>query len=388
VVHTSAGLSHPTWSPDGDCVAFFAGERVDEEWQPSRLLIWRYGAASAYELVPDWEVPLQDHRSWTGVMGWSPDSQSVITYRTGTEGEEKQRELWLLPLQGEPQRIAPDLQFVGYPGPVSWSPQGDKFAFAAGSEEDISLWVYEVSSATLRQLPEESQPLLDRTPAWSPRGDWIAYVVDQQIAEEEPGEEEDEERQSPPGHRREVVLVRPDGSARHSPTAAWRPDERFSFTEVSWDPSGEWLVVFSSRRRPPGYSFAEAFLFRPDGSETRSLIVSSPEDMVRYELRGSDTFRWDPTGQFVAFRVGREEFHLGPEEQSWMAAEAGLVGVYDLQADQWQPVAEALELHSAYVGPPAWSPGKPALALQGAGQETPGAAWRSDLYWVELSLTD
>ncbi len=95
----------------------------------------------------------------------------------GSSREGRYQQLWLLPLEGEAQRITSEPVHLVQ---ASWSPDGREIAFCANRRSDpdvhdsMALWVLTLASGQMRRLtPEEGKA---RMPSWSPDGQTIAYL--------------------------------------------------------------------------------------------------------------------------------------------------------------------------------------------------------------------
>jgi TolB protein len=111
----------------------------------------------------------------------------------------------------------------------AWSPDGTRLAYAAQAKDRvkgrtfIDLYVVDVASGVNRRLTEATG--LDVEPAWSPDGRWIAFLSSAQ------GDA-----------RRQLHVVRPDGSDRHAlPTGRGRDGESVEHYSPAWSADSRWI---------------------------------------------------------------------------------------------------------------------------------------------------
>ncbi|MGD8398795.1 MAG: hypothetical protein PVG11_08050, partial [Anaerolineae bacterium] len=105
----------------------------------------------------------------------------------------------------------------------SWSPAGDRIAFVSNQDGHDDIWVMDRDGENLVNLTDDEPK--DHSPAWSPDGEWIAFGSVRDVA------------------YWEIYLMRPDGSDVRRLT--WWEDA--SDLYPSWSPDGTRLA-FSSKR--------------------------------------------------------------------------------------------------------------------------------------------
>ena len=135
----------PTWSPDHRRIAFYS------QRDPAGIYIMDADGSNKY-LVSTAEP---DH------VTWSPDGR-WIAYGTS--------DIWTVKTEG-PGVAANLTRFGGFEAVPSWSPRGDRIAFAC----DSRICVMDTTGANRDSLTDGSIPVAD--PAWSPDGKQIAFVV-------------------------------------------------------------------------------------------------------------------------------------------------------------------------------------------------------------------
>lgn len=198
---TSLGIdSKPSWSPDGQRIAF----RTNRDGQDEIYVMEADG--SCQHAVTNSPV---DDRS----PAWSPDGkriafdhffgaglQDIATIRP--DGTDLVR---LTTGQGE------------YP---AWSPDGNRIAFASSRDGDYDIYVMNADGTKERALTANAT--YDMYPAWSPDGAWIAYECETQPTAGFLGEAPD------------ICLVKPDGTSQRQ-LLADAVSDRFP----AWTPAGK-----------------------------------------------------------------------------------------------------------------------------------------------------
>jgi len=153
------GVRELTVSPDGSMAAY---SQIDPQTARSRLYVRRIGGTSA--------APLTDGSSSERVPVWSPDSRTIAFELKKGDATN----VAVVPASGGAPKML--TASAGESWPYSWSPDGDKIAFAALREGSWNLWWVSVATAGSSQLTHDtSSNTFVRYPAWSPAGDRIAF---------------------------------------------------------------------------------------------------------------------------------------------------------------------------------------------------------------------
>ncbi len=235
-----AGGHGPDWSPDGTALVLGIGFTYQ---------IYRINLASDSVLA-------LTTSGFNVRAAWAPDGESIAFLSDGVQGGGASG-LWLMNSDGTGLRRLPlNSDSVGSSGAgdPAWAPTGDRLAtagtfFTSRSHFVNRLFVGDTAGRSRSWLtPSEVEAL---EPAWSPTGEWIAYV------------------KAPPGEAGDIWLIRPDGTddhllARDGFHPTWSPDgQRIAFSQRSSDEVAVWSVDVSGanpqqiswpRGRPPAPS--------------------------------------------------------------------------------------------------------------------------------------
>jgi TolB protein len=239
----------PTWSPDGQTLAFASGIQ-----RGSELYVVNADGSGLRRLTRN---RAHDH----GPV-WSPDGRKLafVTDRSG---------------HPETHVINPDgtgqARLTRSDGGV-WSPDGRRFAFARDG------FVYVVNAdgggeRRLTRIPRRgTKKAFDHVTSWSPDGRYLAFASG---------------NTSPPMGFLDGYVMRADGSGR------WRLPWGFAPT---WSPDGRTILLVRQMGSP-----SEIFAVSPDGGGLRNLSRNPTLD-------GSPA--WSPDGRTVAF-VSRRDGRYG-----------------------------------------------------------------------------
>jgi len=188
---------------------------------------------------------------------WSPDGNNVAFYSEG--------DIYMVPVSPETARLTGPVRKLldgryGW-GLVSWSPDGEKFAFRRTSDKkkEISggdIWTLSVKDGSLTQIT--SDPAYVFGPAWSPDGKTIVYAI-----------------------RKDSLsfwLISAEGGA---PRKIIEPGGRCI---PFWSPDGKWIL----------YTLGEKIhLFGLN--DNQELEIIPPSEVV------GDFFSWSPDGKKMLF---------------------------------------------------------------------------------------
>ncbi len=271
----------PTWSPDGDRVAF-------ARWDfPYGLYVVHADGTGERQIFGAPQIKAPD---------WSPDgTRLVFTYQH--EGNPQSREECLKnSIPGEPDSVRDCFEMSADPwwklGVVrlgdgsfselyshdfsyspTWSPDGTRIAYA--SDEGLALTWEDTAPAVSQNPNAESlsqQGTLDRSPAWSPDGMRFAF-------------------QHWSDDHYEIMVMNADGAGRtpltESPAKAAVPVNSVS---PAWSPDGQRIVYLTDVR-----GRWELFVMNADGSGQRPLFEGTLDDLTfEYQNLDERVVDWGP----------------------------------------------------------------------------------------------
>ena len=160
---------------------------------------------------------------------WSP-SGGAIAFKGLCAGRNQENwTLYLVGSDGSRLHGVPGEPGVDAASPA-WSPDGSRLVYERSGKQGTEVAIVDTSGAHRRVLAKGDQP------AWSPRGDWIAYL---RLIRGEPTD-------------CELRIVRTDGSGdrlidRSAETTRWMRGfgyyrEGMPMTSLVWSPDGEWIA--------------------------------------------------------------------------------------------------------------------------------------------------
>lgn len=156
----------PTFSPDGNEVAFaWDGENNGKGFD---LYVKVIGNEKTLRLT---------HQPGAYYAAWSPDGKSIAMVRSA-DNDENSGVYLISPLGGTERKITGDCNFTGYENVIGWSPDGKQLVcmrrFFLHSDSN-AMRLFTVSLDSLQVTPVKTNCMMATTPAFSPRGDYLAW---------------------------------------------------------------------------------------------------------------------------------------------------------------------------------------------------------------------
>ncbi len=217
-------------------------------------------------------------------------------------------------------RVVPLTTYPGHEYGGRFSPDGSQFVFMWDGEHSDNMDIYVRLVEAEPPLRLTSDPAKDWVPAWSPDGNWIAFIRE-------------------PWGRGEVRLIRPLGGperlvgrSRGGAWLAWSPDSKLlAMADRVTDRSPLAIVLIeiaTGKRRqltfPPISGNGDAnFSFAPDGKKMAFIREDHGQDLYVVDVRGGEPRRltkglgllygvdWMPDGRSLVFsRLDDREAHL------------------------------------------------------------------------------
>ena len=161
---------YPSWSPDGNRIAFSARDRDKAEHLNYEIYVMDADGANLQRLTND--------RHHDKYPSWSPDGKRII-FSSKREGHFRGEagityEIYVMDTDGgNEQRLTENRKNDEQP---SWSPDGERIAFSSDRKGDLQnseIYVMNADGGNEQRLTENRH--FDEDPSWAPDGERIAF---------------------------------------------------------------------------------------------------------------------------------------------------------------------------------------------------------------------
>lgn len=219
---TEGLVTSPDWRPDGERIAFAAGD--------------------IFTIRPDGSdlKRVTDHGS-AFFPSWAPSGTRLAYDATSLS----KKGIWLVNPNGSGRK------HLGLGRAAAWSPSGKRISYQGPpgqTDSENQIWSADSTGADERQLTVNSF-VVNRYPVWSPNGEWIAWVA----------------ADGPNEPFCQIHVRQPDGSRARSIAEC-------EVLPVQWSPNSE-QIVFS--RKASGSPYTALWIVNRDGSNLHQITTPS-----------------------------------------------------------------------------------------------------------------
>lgn len=162
----------PTWSPDGEWLAFLTDrDTLQQENRKNELYILSIAGNQMVQLTSETLV------DWDGPLSWSADGKWIAVAGV-LQDEMRQRSIYVVGVDGSGPRLLPHTQGGTSP---KFGPYGDRLAFRQkeGSLDRIVIYHVNSGSFTFEDIPQSNhnQTAIDVAFDWPADGDGLYYTT-------------------------------------------------------------------------------------------------------------------------------------------------------------------------------------------------------------------
>jgi Tol biopolymer transport system component len=225
------------------------------------------------------EIPLVEHPADDQLLGWTPDGNHILfaSDRSGTMSA------WLLRVsdgkpQGPPELVKQD---IGQAQPIGFTRSGAFYYGLAIGNSDVYSAEFDPGTGKVATPPQKATQRFvgsNSSPAWSPNGQFLAYISSR--------------TPSLLGHHPEVISIR---SLKTGEERDLSPKLSFIWGPLRWSPDGRAILVPGKDRK------IQHGLFLVDAQ------TGEVTPIVMWEDRALDIPSWFPDGKRLLYRSQRPE---------------------------------------------------------------------------------
>ncbi len=282
------------------------------------------------------------------VNAWGAQYISFSSNRTG------QSDIYIIDTNGKNLR-----NLTNHPAEdtgATWAPDGRSFAFASNRDGNYEIYIKKFNEAQARRLTHRPENDFDPvwsafSPAWSPDGDWIAFVA----------------KRTGASH---IYKIDINGEnlqrlTNQGGSPNWSPDGK----SIAFDVFGSGIYVMDADGKNPRQIKIQvniiAFIFdpawSPDGKQIACVLVNEGQDIYIMDTDGQNARRisplgtwsvrpaWSPDGKWIAYQADDAE-NANPQGNPNAERHIFIVSV---EGDEPRQITQDPVRNSS----PAWIPG-------------------------------
>ncbi|WP_118827677.1 DPP IV N-terminal domain-containing protein [Salinibacter ruber] len=251
VTNTTVNSLSPTWSPDGNQIAF-QGRPPGEEYEEYQIYTIRPGGSNLRQVTDYYNG--DDSPTYNGgdySPAWSPNGSRIAF--TSDRDEDGDSEIYTIDPDGSDLKQVTDNDVSD--ASLAWSPDGSRIAFSSNRDGDDEIYTIDPDGSDLKQVTDQNAR--DAFPAWSPDGSRIVFSSNRD------GDDDSE-----------IYTIDPDGSdLRQITETGDNGSDGIGDDDVTpaWSPDGSRIAFGRSRDARSSFSI---YTIGADGSDPRRITKS------------------------------------------------------------------------------------------------------------------